>query len=127
MDDTVTPDPKSNPRPPARHPTAQRVSVAEIMRRAAAAGQPLTAAFSHGALSLGLYTPYRMDPQKPHGRDELYIVVKGSGVFYDGTTRQPVHAGDALFVPAGLEHRFEDFTDDLTLWAVFTGAEPRDT
>jgi hypothetical protein len=28
-----------------------------------------------------------------------------------------------LFVPAGAEHRFEDFTDDLTVWVVFYGPE----
>jgi mannose-6-phosphate isomerase-like protein (cupin superfamily) len=32
-------------------------------------------------------------------------------------------AGDVLFVPAGEEHRFERFSDDLILWAVFWGPE----
>ncbi|MDQ3378133.1 MAG: cupin domain-containing protein, partial [Actinomycetota bacterium] len=31
--------------------------------------------------------------------------------------------GDALFVPAGVEHRFENFTDDLVAWVVFYGPE----
>jgi len=30
---------------------------------------------------------------------------------------------DMLFVPAGLEHRFVDFTDDLAVWVVFYGPE----
>jgi mannose-6-phosphate isomerase-like protein (cupin superfamily) len=29
--------------------------------------------------------------------------------------------GDALFVPAGAVHRFEDFSDDLAVWVVFWG------
>jgi hypothetical protein len=28
-----------------------------------------------------------------------------------------------LFVPASVEHRFEDFTDDLVVWVVFYGQE----
>jgi hypothetical protein len=30
-------------------------------------------------------------------------------------------SGDLLFVAAGAEHRFEDFTDDLAVWVVFYG------
>jgi mannose-6-phosphate isomerase-like protein (cupin superfamily) len=29
--------------------------------------------------------------------------------------------GDVLFAPAGREHRFEGFSDDLVLWVVFWG------
>ncbi len=29
--------------------------------------------------------------------------------------------GDLLFVPAGVVHRFEEFTDDLVVWVVFYG------
>jgi mannose-6-phosphate isomerase-like protein (cupin superfamily) len=28
---------------------------------------------------------------------------------------------DVLFVPAGVEHRFENFTDDFTTWVIFYG------
>jgi mannose-6-phosphate isomerase-like protein (cupin superfamily) len=31
--------------------------------------------------------------------------------------------GDLLFVWAGVEHRFEEFTDDLAVWVVFYGPE----
>ena len=31
--------------------------------------------------------------------------------------------GDLLFVPAGVVHRFEEFTDDLAVWVVFYGPE----
>ena len=31
--------------------------------------------------------------------------------------------GDVLFVPAGVTHRFENFTADLTVWVVFYGPE----
>ena len=32
-------------------------------------------------------------------------------------------AGDVLFVPAGMEHRFENFSDDFATWVVFYGKE----
>jgi hypothetical protein len=28
-----------------------------------------------------------------------------------------------LFVPAGVVHRFEDFSDDLAIWVMFYGPE----
>lgn len=125
MADINTHDPRGdgcrNDRTPAR---PHHLSVADMLRRAAeGGGPPYVAAFTHGAVSVGMYMPYRQDPQKPHGRDELYIVVQGSGTFFDGRERRPFHAGDLLFVPAGTTHRFEDFTNDLTLWVVFYGPE----
>ncbi len=31
--------------------------------------------------------------------------------------------GDALFVPAGAVHRFEEFSEDFAAWVVFYGPE----
>ena len=77
----------------------------------------------HGTLELGLYAPRGHDDQSPHTRDELYLVVQGSGWFSNGDRRARFAPGDALFVPAGQEHRFEEFTDDLAVWVVFYGPE----
>ena len=52
-------------------------------------------AFEHGTLTVKLYAPR-------------------------GTAFAP---GDFLFAPAGLPHRFEDFTDDLAVWVLFYGPE----
>jgi hypothetical protein len=38
--------------------------------------------FSHGSLVVELYTPVGHDPQKPHTRDEVYFVARGSGQFF---------------------------------------------
>jgi mannose-6-phosphate isomerase-like protein (cupin superfamily) len=78
--------------------------------------------FRHGTMSLGMYTPYRQDPQVPHEQDELYFVLSGSGMFVHGNDRSEFKTGDALFVAAGEEHRFEDFTDDFAAWVVFWSA-----
>lgn len=79
--------------------------------------------FSHGSLVVELYTPLSHDPQKPHLRDEVYFVVRGTGLFFDGERRHSVGAGSFLFVPAGRIHRFEDFSSDFVVWVVFYGPE----
>jgi mannose-6-phosphate isomerase-like protein (cupin superfamily) len=71
------------------------------------------ALFQHGTLTVKLYAPRGNDPQTPHSRDEIYVVISG--------------AGDFLFVPAGVEHRFENFSDDLAVWVFFYGPEGGET
>ena len=57
----------------------------------------------------------------PHDKDEVYVVVSGSGWFRCGDQRVPFNPGDALFVPAHEMHRFEDFTADFATWVIFYG------
>ncbi len=77
----------------------------------------------HGTMELGYYCPIGTDPQQPHTQDELYIVHAGTGTFLRGDERIPFAPGDALFVAAGVDHRFVDFSEDIALWVVFYGAE----
>ena len=77
----------------------------------------------HGTMSAGVYAPHETDDQEPHDQDELYVVVTGSGFFRIGDERRPFGSGDLLFVEAGVEHRFEDFTPDFAVWAIFWGPE----
>ena len=86
-------------------------------------GERFVTAMTHGSVEVELYAPRGRDPQTPHTRDELYFVVSGTGEFVNGGERHPFGPGDALFVAAGVEHRFEDFTDDLAVWVVFYGPE----
>jgi mannose-6-phosphate isomerase-like protein (cupin superfamily) len=79
--------------------------------------------FRHGTLEVGLYQPRGRDDQTPHSRDEVYVVMQGQGWFRNGPERHRFGPGDVLFVPAGVEHGFEDFSDDLSLWVVFYGPE----
>ena len=80
-----------------------------------------TEAFAHGSMSVILFTPRGKDYQSSHGQDELYIVLKGHGVLLIEGMRHPFVSGDVLFVPANKVHRFEEFSQDLTTWAVFWG------
>jgi mannose-6-phosphate isomerase-like protein (cupin superfamily) len=79
--------------------------------------------FSHGSLVVEIYTPVGHDPQKPHTRDEIYFVARGTGLFFDGAEKLSVAAGSFLFVPAGATHRFESFSSDFVVWVAFYGPE----
>ena len=37
----------------------------------------------HGTLDVEIYAPRGADPQQPHSRDELYVVMAGRGTFVD--------------------------------------------
>jgi mannose-6-phosphate isomerase-like protein (cupin superfamily) len=100
-----------------------RLTVAEVEKALPASGTRSVAAFEHGTLLAKLYAPRGHDPQKPHTRDEVYVVVSGSGTFVAGDKRHEFGPGDFLFVPANVVHRFEAFSDDLALWVVFYGPE----
>ena len=77
--------------------------------------------FSSGTMRVALYAPAGVDSQRPHDQDEVYVVIRGSGGFSRGDEAVPFTAGDVLFVPAGMPHRFEDFTPDFTAWVIFYG------
>jgi mannose-6-phosphate isomerase-like protein (cupin superfamily) len=87
------------------------------------AGIPSAVVFEHGSLQVKMYCPVGEDLQKPHVRDELYIVARGSGWFHRDGERHVCKVGDMLFVPAGAEHRFEDFSGDFCTWVMFYGPE----
>jgi len=103
----------------------RRAGIAEALDAVSKVTQGLPSAFvfEHGTLQVKMYRPVGQDAQKPHSRDELYVIARGSGWFVNGRERHPFQTGDVLFVPAGVEHRFEEFTDDFCTWVVFYGPE----
>jgi mannose-6-phosphate isomerase-like protein (cupin superfamily) len=88
-----------------------------------AGGAPFVELFRRGPLSVELFAPEDVDSQKPHAQDELYIVARGQGEFVNGPRRHHFGAGDVMFVPAGVVHRFEKFSRDFLVWVVFCGPE----
>jgi mannose-6-phosphate isomerase-like protein (cupin superfamily) len=101
-----------------------RLSVKDgLARLSGAKGERFVELFRHGTLSVELYAPRGADPQSPHSRDEVYAIVQGTGWFRNGPERHPFEPGDVLFVPARVDHRFEDFSDDLVVWVFFYGPE----
>ena len=90
---------------------------------AAPDGKRVAYPIRHGTMRAGIYAPRGRDPQGPHTQDEIYIVIAGRGTFAKGEGRRPFGPGDLIFVEAGAEHRFEDFTPDFATWVVFWGPE----
>jgi mannose-6-phosphate isomerase-like protein (cupin superfamily) len=94
-------------------------------------GTPFVNALRHGSMSVELFAPASAglgrDIQRPHTQDELYVVQRGRSAFWLEGERTEVQSGDVLFVPAGAEHRFEDFSHDFLTWVVFYGPHGGET
>jgi mannose-6-phosphate isomerase-like protein (cupin superfamily) len=105
-------------------PEKHKITVAEALARLPGSkGERFTAVLERGNLTVEIYAARGSDPQKPHTRDEVYVVVLGNGEFINGPGREGFGPGDFLFVPAGVEHRFVNFSDDLIVWVIFYGPE----
>jgi mannose-6-phosphate isomerase-like protein (cupin superfamily) len=78
---------------------------------------------AHGTMRIGLYVPHGKDEQTPHAQDELYIIASGEGMFVKGSERRPFKPQDAIFVEAGMPHKFEEFTEDFQSWVIFWGPQ----
>lgn len=100
-----------------------KVPLDSSLQRLKSAHHEFIELFRHGSLIVELYQPDQIDRQTPHDRDEVYVIVSGSGEFtMDGETTH-FSQGDVLFVPAGSAHRFENFTNNFTTWVLFYGPE----
>jgi len=84
-------------------------------------GGLFTEIFKHGSLVVEFYKPDNIDLQQPHDRDEIYVIASGAGTFYKEGIPWKFKFGDFIFVAAGAEHHFEDFTDDFATWVFFYG------
>ncbi|MFH6602018.1 cupin domain-containing protein [Maribacter algicola] len=100
-----------------------KIDKKEALKKLAGESSPFLSVFEHGTLSVEVYKPEKIDLQQPHTRDEAYVIISGSGEFLNGDVRTHFSPGDFLFVPAGVEHRFENFTDDFSTWVIFYGPE----
>jgi len=77
------------------------------------------------AMSAGIYTltAGATDPQSPHREDELYYVVRGRASMKAGNEDHAVAAGAVIFIAAGVEHRFYDIEEELSVLVFFAPAE----
>ena len=100
---------------------AGRISLESARERLASSYQPFVEVLKREDCCVELYQPEEEDKQHPHAQDELYVIARGHGVFKRGGERTQFAAGDVIFVPAWMEHRFEDFSDDFQTWVIFVG------
>jgi mannose-6-phosphate isomerase-like protein (cupin superfamily) len=77
------------------------------------------------ALSVGVYVlaAGATDPQKPHKEDEVYYIVRGRAKMLVASEEQVVKTGTVIFVPAKVEHRFFDISEELEVLVFFAPAE----
>src|SRR5947207_1172324 len=86
-------------------------------------GEASVALFEHGDARVLLFVPQDQDSQTTHKRDELYVIQAGQGIFKRGGETVRFNAGDVLFVPAGVPHRFASFSAEFKAWVIFFGPE----
>ena len=101
----------------------ERLTPSAALAALAKTTKPFRLLFKHGTLEVEFYKPEGFDEQKPHSRDEVYVVVSGSGYFVIGGSRQRFEPGEVLFAAAHVEHRFEEFSPDFATWVFFYGPE----
>jgi len=78
---------------------------------------------SKDSLSVELAQYPNPEPKTPHGTDELYFVISGSGMVHVGDERFAVDEGDVVYVEQGVEHDFFDIDDEITALVVFGNSE----
>jgi mannose-6-phosphate isomerase-like protein (cupin superfamily) len=105
-----------------------KASISQALHRLPAAetarypqGAPFTTVMAGGTMTVEVFAPQGVDLQTPHTQDELYFVQRGSGQIVINGQRFDAAAGDAFFVAAQVEHRFENFSEDFVTWVVFYG------
>ena len=106
---------------PEIHPGPFRFGLDEARAELALHDKSYVELHRHGTMLLELYQVPDVDNQLPHAQDELYVVSAGEGYFQIAGDRYPCKAGDALFAPAGISHRFVDCSADFETWVVFYG------
>lgn len=77
------------------------------------------------AMSAGIYVlpAGGVDRQLPHKEDEMYYVVRGKARMRAGSEDQEVATGSIIFVPAEIEHRFYEISEELMVLVFFAPAE----
>jgi mannose-6-phosphate isomerase-like protein (cupin superfamily) len=82
-----------------------------------------TVVMQHGSMQIEYFAPDKIDTQTPHTKDEIYVITSGSSSFYRNGETISCKTGDIIFVPAGMEHRFINFSDDFATWVIFYGPQ----
>ena len=96
----------------------------ELISKRAERGDLYLQFLSDQNLSVGLYElkAGSIDPQKPHSEDEVYYVVSGKSSIRVGNERSEVKPGSIVFVGAGVDHKFFDIREDLSIIVFFSPA-----
>ena len=100
-----------------------KIDLIAAASKLAASGDSAVSLFQHGDANVLLFVPTDQDTQQAHKRDEIYVVQAGQGIFKRGGETVRFDAGDVLFVPAGVPHRFASFSAEFKAWVIFFGPD----
>ena len=103
-------------------PSWKAFDLESLSTERAASGRSYNEFLRVPSMFTGIYElePGEVDRQTPHNRDELYVLSAGAAkLFVDGETIE-VKAGSIVFVAAGVEHRFVDITEAITVLVFFS-------
>lgn len=95
-------------------------AIEEVRRRLEAGNGGYEIVHTSPGLEFGVYVLVAPEPdrQQPHEDDEVYVVLDGRGVLTVEGEELPVRPGQALFVPAGADHRFTGY-EGLSVLVIF--------
>lgn len=99
---------------------ANPIDFEQVRRRLAEGPGGYEIVHSSPGLELGVYVLVAPEPdrQQPHEDDEVYLVLEGRGTLEIEGESVDLREGQAVFVPAGAEHRFVGY-ENLSVLVVF--------
>jgi mannose-6-phosphate isomerase-like protein (cupin superfamily) len=97
--------------------------VGNVVERLREAGGGYEIVHESDGMEVGVYVLSAPEPdrQQPHADDEIYIGLEGAGVLEVGDESVPIEVGQAIFVEAGIEHRFTAY-EQLAVLVIFERA-----
>ncbi len=103
----------------------QAFDLNQLVQQRADSGDAYLEFLRESSMSMGLYVLLAgdVDPQQPHGEDEVYVVMSGRGQIVVDDEDRAVAAGSVVFVAAGIEHRFHSIEKELRVLVFFAPAE----
>jgi len=99
--------------------------IAGAKARLAAANGGYEVVHRSPGLEIGVYVLVAPEPdrQQPHEDDEVYVLLEGRGTLAVEGQRVELREGQAVFVPAGAEHRFVGY-EQLSVLVIFEKRRP---
>jgi quercetin dioxygenase-like cupin family protein len=106
-----------------------RYDVAELLQGWPDGSPPYREFLRTAVMSAGLYRLPAGGPDRQgiHHEDELYLVLGGRATVTVGDHEAPAGPGCAIYVPAGVPHRFYAITEDLDMFVIFAPPESAPT
>ena len=94
--------------------------IREVQQRLAAGNGGYEIVHASPGLEIGVYVLVAPEPdrQEPHANDEVYVVLEGSGALEVEGEQTRLRDGQAIFVPAGADHKWVGY-ENLSVLVIF--------